>query len=378
LKTNSSELRLQRPTWAEIDLDALHSNYRRIRKAAPHSQVLAVVKSDAYGHGAAIVSKELQESGVVFFATATIEEGILLRKNGITGSIMILGGVTPQQIPLLLDLDLTPVVYNHEVLFALQAFSELHSKKIRIHVKVDTGMGRLGFSPEDASQILQKNYPNIEIDGLLTHLACSDIPEDAHTHEQLRRFQQLVDAYQDKIPHIHAANSGAILQYPESHYGLVRPGILLYGISPLIEPSDFTPILSLKSKIILLHWIKKGDTIGYGRTFTADRDSLIATVPIGYSDGLRRTLSNQLEVEVRGRLCRVAGTISMDLCMLDVTDLSKEVQLYDVATFIGPMTTAWDWAKLLDTIPYEITCLIGARVPRVYLKQGEVHDIYYP
>jgi alanine racemase len=378
LKTNSNDLKLQRPTWAEIDLDALHSNYHRIQKIAPRSRVLAVVKSDGYGHGAAVIAKELQDAGVDLFATATAEEAILLRKNGITDSILVLGGMTPEQFPILLDQDLILTVYNHEVLFALEAFTQLQQKRVRIHIKVDTGMGRLGFSPEDASRIMARKYDWIEIDGLFTHLASSDVPADAYTLEQLRRFDAFLAEYRGKIPMVHTANSGAVLQYPESHYDVVRPGTLLYGISPLDAPSEFEPILSLKSKIILLHWIKKGESIGYGRTFTADRDTLIATVPIGYSDGLRRSLSNRLDVEVRGKMCRIAGTISMDLCMLDVTDISTEVQLYDTVTFIGPRTTAWDWAKLLDTIPYEIICLIGARVPRVYMKQGEVWDIYYP
>lgn len=371
-------MKLQRPTWAEINLDALHSNYHKIQKAAPNSKVLAVVKSDAYGHGAAVIAKELQEAGVEYFATATAEEGILLRQNAIRGSILILGGMTPEQFPILLEHDLIPAIYNHEVLFALEALAQLHSRKVKIHIKVDTGMGRLGFSLEDAVQVVSKKYAHIEIDGLFTHLACSDVPNDSYTRGQLTRFQQFLDKYRGLIPHVHAANSGAILQYPESHYDLVRPGILLYGISPLEGRSEYTPILSLKSKIILFHWIKKGETIGYGRTFCAERDSLIATVPIGYSDGLRRSLSNRLDVEVCGRLGRIVGTISMDLCMIDLTDIASQVKPYDEVTFIGSKTTAWDWARLLDTIPYEITCLIGARVPRVYLKQGVVHDIYYP
>jgi alanine racemase len=378
LKTNSNDLNFQRPTWAEINLDALHSNYLKVLKLAPQSRVLAVVKSDGYGHGAAMISKELQEAGVDFFATATAEEAILLRRNDIRGSILVLGGVTPEQIPLVLDHDLVLAVYNHEVLFALEAFTQLHKKKVKIHVKVDTGMGRLGFSLEDASRVLSKQYPFIEVDGLFTHLACSDVPNDEYTKKQLSLFEKFLQKHRAQIAYVHTANSGAVLQYPESHYNLVRPGILLYGILPMDQPSDFEPILSLKSKIILLHWIQKGESIGYGRIFTAERDTLIATVPIGYADGLRRSLSSRLEVEVRGKMCPIVGSISMDLCMLDVTSIAKEVQLYDTATFIGPRNTAWDWAKMLDTIPWEIICLIGARVPRVYLKAGEIHDVYYP
>ncbi|MGH9857192.1 MAG: alanine racemase, partial [Acidobacteriota bacterium] len=182
-----------------------------------------------------------------------------------------------------------------------------------------------------------------------------------------------------RIRYFHTANSAAILNFRESHLDLVRPGLILYGLSPASGVTiPQRPILSLKSKVIALRRIAAGETIGYGRTFRAIRESVIATVPFGYADGLRRSLSNRLEVEVCGKICRVAGTISMDLCMLDVTDVADQIHLDEEVTFIGPRTTAWDWARLLDTIPYEITCLIGARVPRVYIKDGQICDVYYP
>ena len=251
-------------------------------------------------------------------------------------------------------------------------------------------MGRLGFTPEDAAAVLKKKYSYIQIEGVYTHFANADVAEDDYTNLQLRRFLDFLKLTglrstpagtpdPNRVLYCHAANSAAILNFPDSRLDLVRPGLILYGMTsdPGAEILQ-RPILSLKSRIIALRRIAEGETIGYGRTFRTTRESMIATVPFGYADGLRRSLSNRLEVEVCGRICRVAGTISMDLCMLDVTELADQIHLDDEVTFIGPQTTAWDWARLLNTIPYEITCLIGARVPRVYIKDGQICDVYYP
>jgi len=377
--TNISELSFQRPTWAEINLDAIHSNYLKVEESVSRSRILAVVKSDAYGHGAVVVAQELQEAGAEFFGTATASEAIQLRLAGIRGRLILLSGMVPQQIPLLYEYDLIPTVYSQQFLKALADSAATRKREVSIHLKVDTGMGRLGFPPEEAAVILHTPPPWIRIEGLCTHFATADIPEDEYTRSQLSKFLEFVGNLNPRPAYIHAANSAAILNYPESHLDLVRPGILLYGLSPLSEDcAGYQPILSLKSKIILLQTIAKGQTIGYGRAFCAARDSVIATVPIGYADGLRRGLSNLLYVEIGGSMCRVVGNISMDLCMIDVTDVADRVQVYDEVTFIGPRTTAWDWARLLETIPYEILCLIGARVPRVYYKGGQIHDVYYP
>jgi alanine racemase len=286
--------------------------------------------------------------------------------------------MTPEQLPLLRHVDFIPSVYNRKFWTALVEFARVQRRSISAHMKVDTGMRRLGLSLEEAKSLIVEENPYVKIDAVFTHLACAELLQDDYTLEQLRQFTDFVGQCKNQVSYIHAANSAAILNYPASHFNLVRPGLLLYGISPMGVSSSFQPILSLRSKIISLNRIRKGDTIGYGRTFRAERDSLIATIPVGYSDGLRRSLSNRLLVEVRGRLCRVAGTVSMDLCMVDVTELSGEVQLYDIVTLIGPRNTVWDWANLLDTIPYEITCLIGSRVPRVYYKNNQISEVYYP
>jgi alanine racemase len=376
--TNISDLPFQRPTWAAIDLDIIHSNYVEIRDMVNPAEVLAVIKSDAYGHGALVIGRELETAGVELFGTATAQEAIELRKGGIQTPIVVLSGLAIQQIPLLQQYDLIPSVYNFEFLQALEQFSEIQKRKVLIHVNVDTGMGRLGFTVEDAAIVLQKQYSYIRVEGVYTHFANADVLEDDYTRRQLEKFIKFIQDHQIKVRYFHTANSAAILNFPEAHTNLVRPGLILYGISPERDRSIVQrPILTLRSQIIALRKVARGGTIGYGRTFKASRDSVIATVPFGYADGLRRALSNRLEVDVRGTMCRIAGTISMDLCMLDVTDV-PDVKLEDQVTFIGPKTTCWDWAKLLNTIPYEITCLIGARVPRVYYKGGQIYDVYYP
>jgi len=376
---NINDLGLQRPTWAEINLDILHSNYVEARNAVAPARVLAVVKSDGYGHGAVAVARELEKAGVECFGTATALEAVELRDAGIQTPIVLLSGMAPSQIPLLLKYQFIPAVYNFEFLHALKEFVESHRQQVSVHIKVDTGMGRLGFTPEDAARAFDLTGPNIRIDGLFTHFANADVSDDPYTKAQLDRFLDFVRRHNKQVRYLHAANSAAVINYPESHLDLVRPGILLYGVSPFPDrPIPQKPILSLKSKIVSLHTISKGDTIGYGRNFTAGRESIIATIPFGYADGLRRALSNRLEVEICSTMCRIAGNISMDLCMADVTDIADRVKIYDTVTFLGPRTICWDWAKLLRTLPYEITCLIGARVPRVYYKAGQLHDIYYP
>ena len=378
MSSNTNDLALQRPTWTEIDLDAILFNYLEIKRVASGAEVMAVVKADAYGHGASVAARELQQAGVTFFATATPAEAVQLRQAGIHVPVLVLSGMTPEQLPLLRHHDFIPTAYHREFLNDLNEFAKIHRRSISVHLKVDTGMGRLGFAMDEASDILRNPYPYIKVEGVFTHFASAELPDDTFTKEQLAQFTEFVSVFRGGIKWVHAANSAAILNYPESHFHLVRPGLLLYGISPMGEASNFRPAMSLKSKIIYLNRLQRGDAVGYGRTFVADRDSLIATVPVGYSDGLRRSLSNKLFVDVRGTLCKIAGTVSMDLSMIDVTHMADEVQLYDEVTLIGPRTTAWDWANLLDTIPYEITCLIGSRVPRVYYKARKIVDVYYP
>jgi alanine racemase len=379
LRTSISDLVLQRPTWAEIDLDSLRSNLVEIKRRCGHARILAVVKADAYGHGAVVIARELEAAGIGSFGVATVDEAAELRDAGIRTPILVLGGMTREQLPLLQQYGFLPTVYTRGFYEAAADFAVRRGEVIPVHFKVDTGMGRLGFRPQDALDILRHPRSSVRVEGLFTHFATADLLDDEFTLGQIRKFNEFLSQAGGYLPDVHAANSAAILNYPESHYNVVRPGLLLYGIAPFErELSAFRPVLSLKSKIIFLKEVKKGETIGYGRTFRAGRESLIATLPIGYTDGLRRAFSNRLWVEVRGKRCPIAGNVSMDLCMVDVTEVAGEVRPFDTVTFLGDGITAWEWAKLLDTLPYEIICLIGARVPRVYYKNNEIVDVYYP
>jgi alanine racemase len=377
LKTSISNLPFQRPTWAEINLDALHANTLKIAALVSPARIMAVIKADGYGHGAVAMAREFEKAGVAYFGTATVEEALEIRQAGMSMPILVLGGMTLQQLPLLRNFDFFPTIHNREFYDSLANYVSKSGMTVYVHLKVDTGMGRLGMTEQEAAEIIQNPIPGIRIQGLFTHFACADTPNDESMHTQIHRFNEFLKSYGGKIPDIHAANSAAILNYPESHYNLVRPGLLLYGLSPSGGDPDLEPVLSIKSRIIALRKIHSGQSIGYGRTFVANRESLIATVPIGYSDGLRRRLSNKLKVDVKGTRCPIVGTISMDLCMLDVTD-HPDVELYDVVTFLGPGNGAWEWARMLDTIPYEILCLIGPRVQRIYYKEGKICDVYYP
>jgi alanine racemase len=377
LKTSISNLPFQRPTWAEINLDALHANTLKIAELVAPARIMAVIKADGYGHGAVAMAREFEKAGVAYFGTATVEEALEIRQAGISTPMLVLGGMTLTQLPLLRNYEFFPTVHSREFYDSLANYVRNNPMIVHVHLKVDTGMGRLGMTEEETADIIRNPVPGIRIQGLFTHFACADIPNDESMHTQIRRFNEFVKAYGAKITDIHAANSAAILNYPESHYNLVRPGLLLYGLSPCGNGPELQPVLTIKSKIIALRKIKTGESIGYGRTFVANRDSLIATVPIGYSDGLRRRLSNKLRVDVKGTKCPIVGSISMDLCMLDVTD-HPDVQLYDDVIFLGPGNGAWEWARLIDTIPYEVLCLIGSRVQRVYYKEGKICDVYYP
>lgn len=377
MKTSISNLPFQRPTWAEINLDALHANTLKIAAVVSPARIMAVIKADGYGHGAVAMAREFEKAGVAYFGTATVEEALEIRQAGMSTPILVLGGMTFQQLPLLRNFDFFPTIHNREFYDSLANYVSKSGMTVHVHLKVDTGMGRLGLTEQEAAEIIHNPIPGIRIQGLFTHFACADTPNDESMHIQISRFNAFLKTYGAKIPDIHAANSAAILNYPESHYNLVRPGLLLYGLSPAGGDPDLEPVLSIKSRIIALRKIQRGQSIGYGRTFVAARESLIATLPIGYSDGLRRRLSNKLKVDVKGIMCPIVGTISMDLCMLDVTD-HPDVELYDVVTFLGPGNGAWEWARMLDTIPYEILCLIGPRVQRIYYKEGKICDVYYP
>ncbi len=366
------------PTSASVDLTALAQNVAHVRRLAPHADVLAVVKANAYGHGATEITRALQHLAVRRFGVATVDEGVALRQAGIRDAIVVLGATMSDQFPDLVANRLTPVLYRADLIQTFAARIQPGATPYSVHIKVETGMGRLGVSPQELPELISRPELRVplRLEGLMTHLADADNQDAEQTQEQLRRFQQALDKLQQcglTIPLVHVANSAAIIKYPASLHSLVRPGIMLYGYHTLphnTRAPDLQPILTWKTTIAHLHRIQPGDSVSYNRTFIASRQSLIAVLPVGYADGYNRLLSNRGKVLIGGRRAPVIGRVCMDMTMIDVTDVPG-VEVGHEATLIGQQgaerITAADLAAWQQTIPYEILCAIGSRVPRRYL-----------
>lgn len=366
-----------RPTVAEIDLEALAFNYRQIRKRVPKgTAILAVVKADAYGHGALPVSLKLERLGVEFLGVAISEEGIALRKEGVKAPILVLGGFFPGEEELVIRYHLTPVIFDVGSLMRLSRAAERKRKRVKVHLKVDTGLGRLGVWYDRFPVFLRKvkRIPNIEVEGLLSHFSMTDREED-YTSFQWRRFQQALDLACEeglKCRYVHMANSANLILFPEYSGNMVRPGIVLYGSYPTTEMEkliQLKPVLTLKTSIPFIKSVPAGTRISYGGTFVTRRESLMAILPIGYADGYSTRLSNQGEVLIREKRAPVVGRVCMDLIVVDVTDIPG-VSTGDEVVLIGrqgrEQITADEIAKKIGSISYEVLCLIGKRVPRVY------------
>lgn len=371
----------RRPTWAEIDLDALAGNLRVIREQVGRGvSVMAAVKADAYGHGAVPCARRLEAEGVDWFGVAMPEEGVELRSAGITKPILCLGGFWDGQQDVCLRQNLTPVVYRLDMIESLDRAAQAARMVADVHVKIDSGMGRLGIRTGDVRQFCEalSRFQNIRVDGLMTHLASADDPDQADfTRLQLERFQQAVDTFRERgvtPTFVHAANSAGTFAFPQSRGNIVRPGGTLYGfrrdvLPANIEAPPLLPVMSLRSRVMLLKEVGKGEKLGYGGTFQTERESMIATIPIGYDDGYRRSLSNHGRVIVGGTFAPVVGRVSMDLTLIDVTDVPG-VSLHDQVTLLGRdgqlSIAAEEVGELAGTISYEITCGISSRVPRMY------------
>lgn len=366
-----------RPTVAEIDLRALAFNYRQIRRRVPKGTgILAVVKADAYGHGALPVSLKLEEMGVDYLGVAIPEEGVALRKGGVKTPILIFGGIFQDDADEVIRYGLTPVVFDIESLKHLSKAARKRRKKATAHIKVDTGMGRLGVPFELFPAFLKdlKKYPDVEIEGLLSHFSMTDGEED-YTASQWRRYQEALDqagAMGISGRYLHMASSATLTAFPSYSGNLVRPGIMLYGAYPSAafqRMISLKPVLTLKTRIHFLKRVPEGERIGYGGTFMTRRESLIATLPIGYADGYNTRLSNRGEVLIGGRRAPVTGKVCMDLIMVDVTEIPG-VSNGDEVILIGRQgkerITAEEVAAKIGSIPYEVLCLIGRRVPRIY------------
>jgi alanine racemase len=370
-----------RPTWAEVDLDALAHNYRVIRNhVGDEVKILAAVKANAYGHGAPKCARRLESEGVDWFGVALPEEGIELREAGITKPILCLGGFWPGQEAALLQHRLTPVVYRLDSIEMLDRAARAGKVFADVHVKIDTGMGRLGVRADEVPEFCDalKRFQNIHLDGLMTHLAVADDEtKQDFTTAQLHAFDEALNIFRARgfsAELIHAANSAATFARPRGGDNMVRPGGTLYGFVRDVLPGDvqpppLRPVMSLYSRIMLLKQVPRGEKLGYGATFETQRDSLIATLPLGYDDGYARALSNRGRVIVRGEFAPVVGRVSMDLTLIDVTDVAG-VELNDQVTLLGAdgasEITAEEIGARAGTISYEITCGISNRVPRIY------------
>ncbi len=371
-----------RPTWAEIDLDALAHNYKLIReRVGPDVKILAAVKANAYGHGAVESARRLEKEGVDWFGVALPEEGIELRQAGISRPVLCLGGFWQGQEAVCLQYQLTPVIDRLDETESFDRAARDAGVTANVHLKIDTGMGRLGVRFEKVSQFCEglKRLPNIRVDGLMTHLAAADDNAlEAFTRSQLERFEAGVRVCREHGIDpglVHMANSAATFAFSKGVGNMVRPGGSLYGFVRDVFPADIDqpalkPVMSLHSRIILLKQVAKGEKLGYGCTFETKRESLIGTIPIGYDDGYRRALSNRGRMIVRGHFAPVVGRVSMDMTLIDVTDVPN-VAIDDYVTLLGSegdaVITAEDLGELAGTISYEITCGISSRVPRRYL-----------
>ena len=360
-----------RPTWVEINSESLKSNLNTVRNLINESvSILAVVKADAYGHGACEVSKILTGSGVNMLGVATTEEGIELREAGIREKIVILGGIMEEDIDSVLHYDLTPTVYHLKLLEFLNNSSKKSDKVYNYHLKIDTGMNRLGIMPDQIDKYISciGNLSNLKLEGVFTHLASAENVESDYTQKQIDRFTLTLDNIRSRnlVPdYFHMANSAAIQNFPDSHGNLVRPGIMIYGAGSQ-NGNKLQPVMKLKSRIIQIKKHPPGRHISYGGTYVTEKNSVIATLPIGYADGYLRTLSNKAFVSIRGKRAPVVGRVCMDFIMVDVTDI-EDVKVGDEVTLFGDnIVSIEDVASWADTISYEIMTLVGKRVHKVF------------
>ncbi len=369
-----------RPTHTIIDLDALRHNIVALREhVGKDTKFMAVVKANAYGHGIVETSLAAQNAGVEYLGVSIPEEGMRLRDGGVRANILILGGMLPEAAELVVAYDLIPTVYSLDLLEALQEEAGRHNAVCRIHIKADTGMNRIGVkSVEEFRALLKKalQCPNILVEGLFTHFAVSEIEDKSFTREQGKRFLNYIAAAKEMglSPMLHASNSGALLDMPEElKFDMVRAGIAMYGYHPYPgcgESVDLKPVLTWKTAITHVKEIQPGDTVSYGRRYTATEPRTIATLPVGYGDGYKRCLSNKAFALIHGKRVPVVGTVCMDQCMVDVTGVDG-VQVGDEAVLLGCQGDvcfdADEMAVLADTISWEILLCISDRVPRVYI-----------
>jgi len=374
-----------RPLWAEINLDNLAYNAKNIKERVGERSVIAIIKADAYGHGAPEVAETLIEAGADAFGVSIITEALQLREKGIGIPIIVLSYTPETYMEDAVREDITLNCLSYDYAVKLDGVAKKYDKKVKVLISIDTGIGRLGYSPDEKGMSeIEKiaRLEHIEMDGIYTHFALSDSQDKSFTYVQLERYKKVIERLRkDKVifNHYHAANSAAIVDMKETYFDSVRPGIILYGYYPSNEVVrgniSIKPVMSIKGIIIRLKSVPKGTGISYGHRFVTEREETsIATIPIGYADGYFRALSGKGKVIVNGVLCPQVGTVCMDHIMVDVTGV-PDVKEGDTVTIMGSENgvsfTAEDIAEILQTIPYEVLCAVSKRVPRVYLKGGK-------
>lgn len=381
-------------SWAEIDLDAIGHNMRALRNLVwKNTEIMAVVKADAYGHGVENLAGTLLENGASRLAVSLLDEALQLRKLGIDCPILVLNYTDPRRAQEIVKNNITQSVYSMDLAEAINKEASYYGKIAKVHVAVDTGMNRVGVrADKDAVEFITQlsNFSHIFIEGIFTHFATADSEDSSFTRKQFDRFLELNEKLKNaglRIPLKHCCNSAATLRFPEMHMDLVRPGLILYGILPDNcgkWANTFYPAMSLKSRLIMVKEIEEGESVSYGRKFTAKKKAVIGTVPIGYADGYSRKLSGKAKAIVAGKRVDVIGSVCMDSCMLDLSSLDKVPSPGDEVVLLGSeidpdgievFVTADELATICGTISYEIICLIGKRIPRVYVKGRRIVDI---
>lgn len=372
-----------RRTWAEINTDNLKYNYNKIKEyIGPDVKFLAVVKADAYGHGAIEISKIMEEVKADYLAVSSLDEARELRSAGIRLPILIFGHTPKEEVPLIIKYDITQAVTCEAKAIEYNEEAKKLNKKLKVHIKLDTGMSRLGFLCngthfEGCIEGIENSVklPYLEAEGIFTHFAVSDEygeENDNYTKKQLELFNNVVSSLKERgitFPIRHTANTGATVRFRESHMDMVRPGLLLYGYGDEAKKLGLKPVMTLKSVVNTIKVYDEGTSVSYGRIYKTDSQRRLGVLPIGYADGFFRSLSNNYSVNLSGAKAPVRGKICMDMCMIDLTDI-PEAKVGDEAEIFGENNPIENMAALAHTIPYEITCALSKRVPRIFIKDG--------
>ena len=367
---------VERATKVIVDLGAVSHNVAEIRKRIGNERgLMAMVKADGYGHGAVEVSQAALRSGADSLGVALPEEGQQLREAGIKAPILVIGLIQPKEAYKVVKFRLSQAVASVELLEALDGEAGKASTKVDVHVKVDTGMARIGIKPEDAVPFVRKvmGFKNLNLEGIFSHFSSADERDKTFSMGQLQLFEQVISNLRlagIEMPKKHMANSAGVLDLPQSYYDMVRPGIMIYGLYPSTEVSrsiELRPAMTFKTKVSQVKVVPSGTPVGYGRTFVTRKKTTVATLPVGYGDGYNRLLSNRGEVLIKGRRAPIIGNVCMDMCMVDVSSV-EDIRPGDEVVLFGEDLPVYEFATKIGTIVNEVVCVVGKRVPRLYIQ----------